>query len=396
MEKALAANSASAGGQAELMRRGRSWLAIAGVAAVVLLSGCSTGEEPIAPNADGSGGTSQTTGAPPSTPAGGTGSAGTASGGLTVSGTISDSLSTPWSMAVLPGGAVLVSERDSAAIKRIDDGNITMVGTVDNVVPGGEGGLLGLAVAPTFTEDRYLYAYYTSANDNRIVRMKYDDGASPSLGPQQVVLEGIPKATIHNGGRIKFGPDGMLYAGTGDATREDEAQDPDSLAGKILRITPDGEPAEGNPFGDNPVYSLGHRNVQGLAWDSQGRLWASEFGPSMDDELNLITPGANYGWPDVTGAPGAEEFVDAQVVWPSTATASPSGMAILDDVAYIGALRGQRLWAVPLNDGQAGEPASHFQDDYGRLRDVVVGPNDVLWVATNSGPEEQILLVEPS
>lgn len=376
------------------MQRRRPWLAIAAIAAVVS-TGCS-GEEPVTPDApDETANVSQPASGPgPTAQSNGTATAGPLGGELTVTGTLASSLTTPWSMARLPDGAVLVSERDTAAVKRVDDGTVTMVGTVGNVEPGGEGGLLGITVAPTFAEDRYLYAYYTSATDNRIVRMKYDGGGSPGLGPQEVLLDGIPKATIHNGGRIKFGPDGMLYASTGDATRQDEAQDPQSLAGKILRITPEGEPAEGNPFGDNPVYSLGHRNVQGLAWDSEGRMWASEFGPTMDDELNQITPGGNYGWPEVTGAPGSEEYIDAQVVWPSTATASPSGMAIVDDVAYIGALRGQRLWEVPLIDGNAGQPVSHFQDEYGRLRDVIAGPGGALWVATNGGPEEQILLVD--
>lgn len=347
----------------------RLWMAVVAISAVVL-SGCSSAD----PEAD-----TQATKA--------------TDGQLAVTGTIAGTLTTPWSMARLPDGTVLVSERDTAAIKRIDDGTVTKVGTVENVVPGGEGGLLGIAVAPTFAKDRYLYAYYTSATDNRIVRMKYGGGESPGLGAQELLLDGIPKATIHNGGRIKFGPDGMLYAATGDATRESEAQDPESLAGKILRMTPKGDPAADNPFGDNPVYSLGHRNVQGLAWDSAGRLWASELGPTKDDELNLITSGGNYGWPEVTGAPGVDGFIDAQVVWPSTATASPSGMAVLDDVAYIGALRGQRLWEVPLIDGTAGQPVSHFEDEYGRLRDVITGPDGDLWVATNGGPEEQILLI---
>ena len=122
-----------------------------------------------------------------------------------------------------------------------------------------------------------------------------------------------------------------------------------ALGGKILRLTPRDAPRRAIPFGDNPVYSLGHRNVQGLAWDSAGRLWASEFGPDVDDELNLIVPGGNYGWPEVTGAPHRAGFLDAKVVWPSTAESSPSGLEIVGDTAYLGALRGQRLWAVPLN-----------------------------------------------
>ncbi|WP_035767911.1 PQQ-dependent sugar dehydrogenase [Arthrobacter castelli] len=378
------------------MRRRQAWLAAVTLSAVVV-SGCSPGSGENA--APGTGEPAPDVSAPASGSSSSaqhrhTESSGPLGGELAVTGTAADSLTSPWSMALLPDGSVLVSERDSAAIKRIDDGEVTMVGTVEHVVPGGEGGLLGIAVAPTFARDRYLYAYYTSASDNRIVRMEYDGGQDPGLGTQEVLLEGIPKATIHNGGRIKFGPDGMLYASTGDATQEDQAQNRQSLSGKILRITPDGDPAPGNPFGDNPVYSLGHRNVQGLAWDSEGRLWASEFGPTEDDELNLIRPGGNYGWPEVTGAPGVDGFIDAQVVWPSTATASPSGMAIVNDVAYIGALRGQRLWEVPLLDGRAGQPVSHFQDDYGRLRDVITGPDGALWVATNGGPEERIIVVE--
>ncbi|GAB3526044.1 PQQ-dependent sugar dehydrogenase [Arthrobacter monumenti] len=385
-----------------LPARRRSWLAAAAIA-VVVLSGCSS-PDPIAPNAPESTGSASSNGdggaQVPSTPGSSentppeTGT-GVLAGQLTVTGTVVDGLSSPWSMALLPNGTVLLSERDTAAIKLIDDGVASMVGTVANVQPGGEGGLLGIAVAPTFEQDRYLYAYYTSANDNRIVRMKYDGtGADGGLGEQEVLLDGIPKSFIHNGGRIKFGPDGMLYAGTGDATLQNEAQDEDSLAGKILRLSPDGEPAEGNPYGDNPVYSLGHRNVQGLAWDSAGRLWASEFGPDIDDELNLIEPGNNYGWPDVTGAPGVEGFVDAQVVWPSTATSSPSGMTIVDDIAYIGGLRGQRLWEVPLNDGAAGNPISHFRDEYGRLRDVITGPAGALWVVTDGAENQRILRVE--
>lgn len=387
-----------------LPARRRSWVAAAAIA-VVVVSGCSS-PDPIAPNTPESNGSTSSNGSEggqvPSTP-GSSGSApATDTGGdvlagqLTVTGTVVDGLSSPWSMALLPDGTVLLSERDTAAIKLIDDGEVSMVGTVANVQPGGEGGLLGIAVAPTFAQDRYLYAYYTSATDNRIVRMKYDGTGSDggSLGEQEVLLDGIPKSFIHNGGRIKFGPDGMLYAGTGDATLQDEAQDEDSLAGKILRLSPDGTPAEGNPFGDNPVYSLGHRNVQGLAWDSAGRLWASEFGPDVDDELNLIEPGNNYGWPDVTGAPGVEGFVDAQVVWPSTATSSPSGMTIVDDVAYLGGLRGQRLWEVPLNDGAAGNPISHFRDEYGRFRDVITGPEGALWVVTDGAENQRILRVE--
>ncbi|BCW48892.1 hypothetical protein StoSoilB13_12340 [Arthrobacter sp. StoSoilB13] len=247
-------------------------------------------------------------------------------------------LQLPWSVVFLPDGTAIVSERDSAQVKSIRDGRTTTIGEVAGVDPGGEGGLLGLALSPDFASDRWLYAYFTSATDNRIARMRLSEepGGTLRLGDPDVVFSGISKASTHNGGRIRFGPDGFLYVGTGDSQRREQPQDTNALGGKILRLTADGRPAPGNPFGDNPVYSYGHRNVQGLAWDSEGRLWASEFGPDVDDELNLITPGGNYGWPTVTGAPGRSGFIDAKVVWPSTADASPSGLEIADGVAYTG------------------------------------------------------------
>jgi glucose/arabinose dehydrogenase len=208
------------------------------------------------------------------------------------------------------------------------------------------------------------------------------------------VFTGIPKAGTHNGGRIRFGPDGFLYVGTGDAQRREQPQDPSALGGKILRLTPDGRPAPGNPFGDNPVYSLGHRNVQGLAWDSAGRLWASEFGPDVNDELNLIVPGGNYGWPEMTGAPHRSGFLDAKVVWPSTAESSPSGLEIVRNTAYLGALRGERLWVVPLNGEYAGNPVSQFTRQYGRIRNVSLAPDGRLWLLSNGQNPDFALILD--
>lgn len=306
-------------------------------------------------------------------------------------------LQLPWSVVFLPDGTAVVSERDSALVKGIRDGRATTIGEVPGVEPGGEGGLLGLALSPDFSSDRWLYAYFTSATDNRIARMQLtrDAGGTLKLGEPQVIFPGISKASTHNGGRIRFGPDGFLYVGTGDSQRREQPQDTNALGGKILRLTPDGRPAPGNPFGDNPVYSYGHRNVQGLAWDRNGRLWASEFGPDVDDELNLITPGGNYGWPTVTGAPGRSGFIDAKVVWPSTADASPSGLEIIDGVAYTGALRGQRLWAAPLNGETAGSPVAYFTGEYGRLRDVAAAPDGTMWVITNNRNPDFVLILRP-
>ncbi|TLF96727.1 PQQ-dependent sugar dehydrogenase [Nocardia cyriacigeorgica] len=287
-------------------------------------------------------------------------------------------IETPWGLDFLPDGAALVSERDTGRILRVVPGQpAEQVYEVPGVVAGGEGGLLGIAVSPRYTEDRYVYAYFTAAADNRIVRFRLGE-------PPQVVFDGIAKAGNHNGGRIAFGPDGMLYVGTGDAGSRATSQDPDSPNGKILRLTPDGAPAPGNPRPGSPVYSLGHRNVQGLAWDATGRLFAAEFGQNDVDEINLIEPGRNYGWPEVEGTGGTGRgFTDPLVTW-STGEASPSGIAITANTLYAAALRGERLWTVPITATGTGTPTDHFRDGYGRLRTVVVAPDGALWLTTSN------------
>jgi glucose/arabinose dehydrogenase len=305
-------------------------------------------------------------------------------------------LQMPWSTVFLPDGTAVVSERDSALLKSLRDGQSRSIGQVPGVVPGGEGGLLGLALSPDFSSDRYLYLYFTAQDDNRIARLRLNETGDGVLeaGPPEVIFSGISKASTHNGGRIRFGPDGFLYVGTGDSQRRGQPQDPNALGGKILRLTAEGRPAPGNPFGENPVYSLGHRNVQGLDWDSDGRFWASEFGPDINDELNLIIPGGNYGWPNVTGSPGNSGFIDAAVVWPSTAESSPSGLEIIGATAYLGALRGQRIWAVPLIGDKAGSPVSYFTREYGRIRDVSLAPDGSLWALTNNQNPDSVLVLD--
>lgn len=287
-------------------------------------------------------------------------------------------LDVPWGLAFLPDGSALVAERDTARILRIEQGGAPQeVYRVPDVVARGEGGLLGLAVSPTYADDNYLYAYFTADDDNRIVRFRPD-------GDPQPVFTGIAKAGNHNGGRIAFGPDGMLYVGTGDAADPDLAQDPASPNGKILRLSPDGSPAPGNPTPNSPVYSLGHRNVQGLAWDSAGRLFAAEFGQDRYDEINLIEPGKNYGWPTVEGTGGSQDgYTDPLVTW-STSEASPSGIAIAGNTVYAAALRGERLWTVPLGNGVTGEPQAILTSAYGRLRTVTVAPDGALWLTTSN------------
>ncbi|MEV5738727.1 PQQ-dependent sugar dehydrogenase [Microbispora rosea] len=292
---------------------------------------------------------------------------------------VATGLRAPWGMAFLPDGSALVSQRDTADIMRVPRGSAPVkVATVPNVSPGGEGGLLGIAVSPVYALDQWVYAYYTSASDNRVVRFRL---SSPQA--QQPILTGIPRAQTHNGGRIAFGPDGRLYVGTGDAGNAANAQNLNSLGGKILRIRPDGTVPVDNPFAGSPVYSYGHRNVQGLAWDESGRLYATEFGQNTWDELNRILPGRNYGWPICEGVCSDPRFTNPLVVW-SPAEASPSGLAYAKGTLFAAALRGTRLWTVPISGGTPGTPAAEFQGTYGRLRAVAIGPDCSLWVATSN------------
>ncbi|MQA96403.1 MAG: PQQ-dependent sugar dehydrogenase [Streptosporangiales bacterium] len=289
-------------------------------------------------------------------------------------------LEVPWAIAFLEDGSALVSERDTARVLRVRNGAARPVGEVPGVVPGGEGGLLGLAVQRGAGANPWVYAYFTAAEDNRIVRMRLD---GDRLGEPETILTGIPKGSNHNGGRIAFGPDGMLYAGTGETGDTSLAQDRDSLGGKILRMTPEGEPAPGNPF-DTHVWTLGHRNVQGLAWDDKGRMYATEFGQNRYDEINLIEKGDNYGWPDVEGTGGGGDFTDPLITW-TTDEASPSGLAYAGGSLWAAALRGSRLWRVPVaEDGSLARPRA-LLEDLGRLRAVAATPDGSgLWVSTSN------------
>ncbi|MBC9735008.1 PQQ-dependent sugar dehydrogenase [Nocardioides sp. zg-578] len=301
--------------------------------------------------------------------------------------TVVTGLEAPWGLDFLPDGDAVVTERDSRRVLRVSpEGEVTELGTVEEAEPQTEAGLLGVAVSPSFAEDRLVYLYVSTAEDNRVVRAEL---SGDRLGPTEEVLTGIPNGYVHDGGRLLFGPDGYLYVSTGEIGERERAQDRDDLGGKILRITPDGDPAPGNPF-DSPVWSWGHRNVQGLAFDGEGRLWASEFGDSTWDELNLIEAGANYGWPEVEGrAEGtiqggpSGDFVDPQAQW-STDEASPSGLAYADGHLYLAALRGERLWRVPVGPDGAGEPEAFLVGELGRMRTVAFAPDGRLWLTTSN------------
>ena len=304
-------------------------------------------------------------------------------------GMIAANLEVPWGIAFLPNGDALFTERDSGRLLRMDaSGSIEEVQTLPTRGYG-EGGSLGLAVSPDYDESGYVYAYYTTEVDNRVVRFRLGEEPEP-------ILTGIPFNTYHDGGRIAFGPDGMLYIATGDAGDPWTSQDRSSLGGKILRLTPDGGIPEDNPFPNSPVYSYGHRNVEGLAWDAEGRLYASEFGQDAFDEVNLIRPGENYGWPAFEGDGGEEAtaagFVNPVTTW-TTDEASPSGAEILVNGAipqwegdlFVAALRGERLWRLELGpDGSVVERHELLRDEVGRIRNVVQAPDGSLWVTTSN------------
>ncbi len=352
---------------------------LAGAALLALALAACSGDEPSpagAPAPSSPGSQSATDGPSTSAPSAGDDAVPTAR----VAGVVARGLEAPWGLAFLPDGSALVSERDSERVRLVSpDGDVRTVGRVRGVDGVGEGGLLGLALSPTYEQDSTVFAYFTAGSQNVVARMTYD---GQGLSGQRTVLDGIPAGPIHNGGRIAFGPDGFLYVGTGESGDTGLSQDPGSLGGKILRVTADGQPAPGNPFDGSPVYSLGHRNVQGLAWDSRGQLWAAEFGQNTWDELNRIEAGANYGWPEVEGRARDDRFVDPVRQW-RPAVASPSGIAVAEDSVFMAGLRGERLWRVPVPDGRAGTPRA-LARDLGRLRTVVAAPDGSLWLTTSN------------
>ncbi|WP_065964043.1 PQQ-dependent sugar dehydrogenase [Curtobacterium sp. UCD-KPL2560] len=315
-------------------------------------------------------------------PDGGSGGAPARTGSATAAATtdVVTGLEAPWSVVpVGDRGDAFISERDSARVLELrPDGSTREVGTVPGVRHGGEGGLLGLAL-----HDGDLFVYSTADDGNRVQRFTLTGGTGRyRLGDATTVLDGLPRNTFHDGGRIAFGPDGMLYVSVGDAGNPPAAQDRASLAGKILRVTPDGAVPEDNPFPGSPVWSLGNRNVQGMGWAADGTMFAAEFGQDAWDELNVIEPGKDHGWPEVEGVGGeARGFVDPVQQW-STDDASPSGLTVIGDTVYVANLKGASVRAVPVSD--PGTSTVFFAGEFGRIRTVLAGPDDTLWFVTNN------------
>ncbi len=316
---------------------------------------------------------------------------------------IAEGLDVPWGVAFLPGGDILVTERPGRLLRIGADQNEYVIAGVRH---RGEGGLLGVAVHPNFTQNRWIYLYFTTAEGgsvtNRIERYVLDDDA---LIDETEILAGIPGSTNHDGGRLAFGPDGKLYATTGDAERTANAPDTDSLAGKILRLNDDGSIPGDNPFG-NAVWSYGHRNPQGLAWDGQGKLWSTEHGRSIPlsgyDELNLIQKGGNYGWPDSQGDNAAAYTVPPALHSDADGTWAPASLAFWNGSLWFGGLKAETLYQATGLDGM---PAltEHLAGEYGRIREVVAH-DSFLYVTTSNTDgrgsartgDDKLLRIDPS
>jgi glucose/arabinose dehydrogenase len=294
---------------------------------------------------------------------------------------IAKNLEIPWDIAFLPEGGLLVTERTGHVIA-INQEGIKVEIPVQGVKKGGEGGLLGIVLHPNFASNRLLYLYMTTPGDggqtqNRVVRYRYE---GRELRQDNIIISGIPGAIYHDGGR-------MIYITTGDATSENIAQDRSSLGGKILRLRDDGSVPADNPF-DTAVYSYGHRNPQGLAWDSAGRLWETEHGRSGIrsglDEINLIKSGKNYGWPIIEGDKTDTGMTAPALHSGATTTWAPASAAILGNSLFFGGLFGESLYEAILEDERVAKLKVHFKGEFGRIRTVRVGPDGMLYLTTSN------------
>jgi glucose/arabinose dehydrogenase len=313
--------------------------------------------------------------------------------------TIATDTDVPWGLVTLPDNTIIYSRRDAQNVVHLDpvSGKKTDLGKVPDVTgTDGEGGLLGLAISPDFpANDNWLYVYHTSnsGRDNRIVRIRYVNGTL-DMSTKQVLLKGIARNRYHNGGRLRYGPDGKLYAAVGDGQMENTApQDKSSLNGKVLRLNTDGSVPSDNPF-NNYTWSYGHRNPQGLAFDSQGRLWAQEFGNGAEDETNLIEKGGNYGWPACEGTVSQSGggcrtagFIAPKFAY-KTSEGSCSGIAIVRDVLYVACQAGKRVYRHVISGDSLTNTQQLFQGTYGRLRTVEPTRDGGLWLSTTIGGDD--------
>lgn len=336
-------------------------------------------------------------------------------------------LEVPWAIAFLPSGDMLVTERAGRVRWVSQTGAVREdpAATIPQVKQIGEGGLQGIALHPNFDANHFVYLYYTYGETggntlNRVSRYTFD---GLHLNNEEIIVDNIPGSSNHDGGRIKFGPDEYLYITTGDAEQPSFAQNTNSLAGKILRVTDAGEPVSGNPFntsllleaderperlpgGDGRIYSYGHRNPQGITWDDRGQLWATEHGPSGletgNDEFNKIGLGQNFGWPDIRGMQTKDGMVRPVLESGRGNTWAPAGIAFTRGSFYFGGLRGAALYQVTMQ-GDVARLQTFLKNEYGRLREVVVGPDNLLYVTTSNRDgrgsvktdDDKILIINP-
>ena len=317
---------------------------------------------------------------------------------------VAENLAVPWAIDFAPDGRIFFTER-AGDLRVMQNGRLLPEPAISLDTAGGEGGLLGLALDPNFGENHYIYLYQTYAGPfgglfgatNKVTRYTESEN---KLHDEMVLLDGIPGAHVHDGGRIKFGPDGMLYITTGDAADRSLSQDPNSLAGKILRINPDSSIPVDNPFEGSPVFTLGHRNPQGIDWDPASlEMVSSEHGPSGEpvypsfghDEINLIIPGRNYGWPEIVG-PATGEGLEEPLLHTGTETWAPSGLTFYDSdnvpewegMLFVATLRGGHLRMLDIEDGVLLSSTAMFEGTFGRIRDAAVGPDGDLYILTSN------------
>ena len=323
--------------------------------------------------------------------------------------TVADGLDTPWELVFAPDGRIFFTERDGK-LWIIENESLELVATIPvSVDPRGqEGGLLGLALDPEFEKNNFLYLYQTyfdsEMRHNKVVRYTVSNN---QLTDEQIIIDKIPGAMWHDGGRIKFGPDEKIYITTGDSTNVNLSQKIDSLAGKILRINADGTIPSDNPFESSPVFSYGHRNPQGIDWNENGILVSSEHGPSGEkgyahDEINVIEPGKNYGWPVIVGDSNNLKYTNP-ILHSGDVTWAPSGLLYYDSdkipewkgMFLVAALRGQHVMVMDLDleNNRVNSVEKIFQDEYGRLRDLVQSPDGDIFVLTSNGDNDKILRV---
>jgi len=318
---------------------------------------------------------------------------------------IAENLQVPWEIAFLPDGDLLVTERHGI-LKRI--GKEMRTYNIEGVLHVGEGGLLGMTLHPLFSENQWIYLYLTTKNGegliNRVERYRFE---RDRLSEKKTIIDNIPGAAYHDGGRIAFGSDGYLYITTGDSGSPNLAQNINSLAGKILRLKDDGSIPSDNPFG-NAVYSYGHRNSQGLAWDDKRRLWATEHGRSGIlsglDELNLIEKGKNYGWPIIEGDERRDDMESPVVQSGHDETWAPAGIAFLNGSLFFGGLRGESLYEAKIMESNKISLNTNFRQEFGRIRAVVLGSDSYLYITTSNTDgrgapkqrDDKIIRINPS